>query len=78
MRKPPISDAALFTFAGLTRNASVAYGRVGGGAIVHVGHGNVGRGIASAALCAGLSLVGLDRGAASASGCQGRDHRGRR
>jgi hypothetical protein len=66
-----ISDAAVFSFAGLTRNASVAYGWVGGGAIVHWGHGNVGRGLASAALRVGLPLVGLYLGVASARGCQG-------
>jgi hypothetical protein len=66
-----LSDAAVFSFAGLTRNASVAYGWVGGGAIVHLGHGNVGRGVASAALRAGLPLVGAYLGAASASGCTG-------
>src|SRR5262245_2214288 len=37
-----ISDAAVFSFAGLIRNPGVAYGWVGSGAIVHVGHGNVG------------------------------------
>jgi hypothetical protein len=66
-----ISDAAVFSFAGLTRNSSVAYGWVGGGAIVHLGHGNVGRGLASAALRTGLPLIGLYLGAASARGCQG-------
>jgi len=49
-----ISDAAVFSFAGLTHNAGVAYGWVGSGAIVHWGHGNVGRGLASAALRVGL------------------------
>jgi hypothetical protein len=66
-----LSDAAVFSFAGLTHNASVAYGWVGGGAIVHLGHGNVGRGLASAALRAGLPIIGLALGAASASGCTG-------
>jgi hypothetical protein len=66
-----ISDAAVFSFAGLTRNPSVAYGWVGGGAIVHLGHGNVGRGVASAVLRIGLPLVGGYLGAASASGCTG-------
>jgi hypothetical protein len=66
-----ISDAAVFSFAGLIRNPSVAYGWVGGGAIVHLGHGNVGRGLASAALRVGLPLVGAYLGSASASGCQG-------
>ena len=66
-----ISDAAVFSFAGLTHNAGVAYGWVGSGAIVHWGHGNVGRGLASAALRVGLPLVGLYLGAANARGCQG-------
>jgi hypothetical protein len=66
-----LSDAAVFSFAGLTHNASVAYGWVGGGAIVHLGHGNVGRGLASAVLRAGLPIIGLALGAASASGCTG-------
>jgi len=66
-----ISDAAVFSFAGLTRNASVAYGWVGSGAIVHFGHGNVGRGLASAALRVGLPIVGAAWGADSANGCKG-------
>jgi hypothetical protein len=66
-----ISDAAVFSVAGLTRNASVAFGWVGGGTIVHWGHGNVGRGLASAVLRVGLPFVGLHLGVASASGCQG-------
>src|SRR5262249_911775 len=66
-----LSDAAVFSFAGLTHNASIAYGWVGGGAIVHLGHGNVGPGLASAVLRVGLPLVGLSLGAASASGCAG-------
>jgi hypothetical protein len=66
-----LSDAAVFSFAGLTQHASVAYGWLGGGAIVHFGHGNVGRGLGSAALRAGLPLVGVYLGAASASGCRG-------
>jgi hypothetical protein len=66
-----LSDAAVFSFAGLTHNAGIAYGWVGGGAIVHLGHGNVGRGLASAALRAGLPIIGLALGAASASGCTG-------
>jgi hypothetical protein len=65
-----ISDAAVFSFA-LTGNASAAYVWVGSGAIVHFGHGNVGRGIASAALRVGLPLLGLSAGMASARGCQG-------
>src|SRR5215468_7936958 len=42
-----ISDAAVLSFAGLTKNAGIAYGWVGSGAIVHLGHGNLGRGFAS-------------------------------
>lgn len=66
-----VSDAAVFSFAGLTRNASVAYGWIGGGTVVHFGHGNIGRGVASAALRTGLPLLGAFVGSASASGCRG-------
>lgn len=66
-----LGDAAVFSVAGLTQNPGIAYGWVGSGAIVHFGHGNVGRGLASAALRAGLPIVGLFAGAASASGCKG-------
>ena len=66
-----ISDAAVFSFAGITGDARIAYGWVGSGAIVHWGHGNIGRGLASAALRVGLPIVGLYLGAASASGCHG-------
>src|SRR5215467_442752 len=66
-----ISDAAVFSFAGLTKNAGIAWGWVGSGAIVHVGHGNLGRGLASAVLRTGLPFIGLYLGAASARGCQG-------
>ena len=66
-----LTDAAVFSFAGLTQNVSVAYGWVGGGAIVHFGHGNIGRGIGSAMLRVSLPLAGLLAGEASASGCHG-------
>lgn len=66
-----ISDAAVFSFAGLTHNPGIAYGWVGSGAIVHLGHGNIGRGVASAVLRVGLPLAGVYLGAASASGCTG-------
>jgi hypothetical protein len=66
-----ISDAAVFSFAGFTGNASIAYGWVGSGAVVHFGHGNVGRGVASAALRVSLPLLGLYAGIAGASGCHG-------
>jgi hypothetical protein len=36
-----------------------------------LGHGNVGQGLASAVLRAGLPLLGVFLGAASASGCKG-------
>ena len=66
-----IGDAAVFSFAGMTRNSGVAFGWVGSGAIVHWGHGNVGRGLASAALRTGLPIIGVFMGAASASNCTG-------
>jgi len=66
-----LSDAAVFSVAGFTQNPRIAYGWVGGGAIVHLSHGNVGRGLVSGALRVGLPLVGLYLGAASARGCQG-------
>jgi hypothetical protein len=66
-----LSDAAVFSFAGLTNNPVVAYGWIGSGAIVHLGHGNIGRGMASAALRVGLPLAGVFLGVASAGDCHG-------
>jgi hypothetical protein len=61
----------VFSFAALTQSTSVAYGWVGSGSIVHFGHGNPGRGIASAVLRVSLPLAGLFAGEASAKGCHG-------
>jgi hypothetical protein len=66
-----LGDAAVFSLAGFAKNPSVAYGWVGSGPFVHFGHGNVGRGLGSAALRVGLPLLGVAVGAASASGCHG-------
>lgn len=66
-----ISDAAVFSVAAATDNAGIAYGWVGSGAVVHLGHGNIGRFLASAALRVSLPLIGVYAGAAKASGCHG-------
>jgi hypothetical protein len=66
-----IGDAAVLTVATVTQNPSVAYGWVGSGAIVHLFHGNAHWSFASAALRAGLPIVGAIVGVASAEGCKG-------
>jgi hypothetical protein len=66
-----LSDAAVFSFAGLSRNPGVVYGWLGSGAIVHLAHGNIGRGMASAAFRVGLPIAGVFLGIASAGDCHG-------
>src|SRR5690349_2116837 len=54
-----ISDVAVCSSAARILKPGVSYGWVGGPAIRYFGHGDVGRGLASPVLRAGLPLVGL-------------------